>query len=465
MANNLLNEKLKVINAGLEIFAQELQKNDVEVVQLDWRPPAGGKTEINDKLKLVLQKKDLIDAANAKALAKVLAAQPTWTDVGFAKDVIPGFTDNTIAHAGPPVTWEKMCGPMQGAVIGALIYEGKATNEEEARKVAPSMNFVPCHHLNAVGPMTGVFSANMPVIVITNIENGNIAYSPFNSEGKGKPFSFGAFGEDTQENLRFLRDVMLPTMKKALQVRGEGINLRTIIAQALHMGDDCHNRLIAATGQLWKTLMPELAKANTPYDVLIKLSYTMLHNNWYFLNFAMAASKATMDAAKGIEHSTLVTVMARNGTEVGIQTSGTGDQWFTVKAPMVRGKYFPGYTEEDANPDMGDSAITETAGIGAFAMAAALPMTQLVGGTVQDAIKFTQDMAKITLGESQSYTIPTLNFIGSPTGIDVLKVLETGIEPIINTGIAHKIAGHGIVGAGLVNMPLEVFEKALLAIK
>ncbi|MDR0271943.1 MAG: DUF1116 domain-containing protein [Clostridiales bacterium] len=454
--SNLLNQKPKIINAGLDIFA------DANTLHLDWRPPGNGKSEINEKLKQLSRRKEIIDAANEKALEKVLNAQPVWTDVGIAKDTIPGFTENTIAHAGPPVAWENMCGPMQGSVIGALIYEGKAKTEEEARKIAPAMDFIPCHHLNAVGPMAGVFSANMPVIVVENKENGNLAYSPFNTEGRCKPFSFGAFEEETIAYLHSLRDEMMPALKKALQVKGDGIDLKMITAQALHMGDDCHNRLVAATGQLWKALVPELAKSGIPHGLLINLSYTMYYNNWYFLNFSMAASKATMDAARGIENSTLVTVMARNGTEVGIQVSGSGDKWFTTKAPKVRGMYFPAYTEADANPDMGDSAITETAGIGAFAMAAALPMTQLVGGTIQDAIGFTKNMRKITIGESRVYTIPTLNFIGSPTGIDVIKVIETGIEPIINTGIAHKNAGIGMVGAGLVNMPIEAFEKALL---
>jgi len=462
MANNLLTAKPAVINAGLEIFTNDLQKSNVGVAQLDWKPPAGGKMDINEKLKSVLQRKALIDAANEIALERVLNAQPVWTDVGLAKDVIPGFTENTIAHAGPPVTWENMCGPMQGSVIGALIFEGKAKDEAEARKIAPTMDFVPCHHFNAVGPMTGVFSANFPMLVVENKAHGNVAYSPFNTQGRGKPFTFGAFGEDTQETLRMLRDDTLPVLKKALQARGEGIDLKMIIAQALHMGDDCHNRLIAATGQLWKTLVPELGKSGISHSALIGLGYAMLHNNWYFLNFSMAACKATMDAAKGIEHSTLVTVMSRNGTEVGIQVSGLGDKWFTTKAPLIRGVYYPGYSDDDANPDMGDSAITETAGIGAFAMAAALPMTQLVGGTVQDAMGYTREMRKITLGESRVFTIPTMDFIGSPTGIDLLKVIDTGIEPIINTGIAHKVAGNGIIGAGLVNLPMDAFEKALM---
>lgn len=461
MRNKLLKEEIKAINVGLDIFAKDMKQHNVETVQLEWLPPVGGRMDINEQLKKVLRKKAQIDEANQEALEKVLTAQPVWTGVGLAKDVIPGFTERTICHAGPPVTWEKMCGPMQGSVIGALIYEGLAKDEAEARAIAPDMDYRPCHSMHAVGPMTGVFSANMPVIIVENKTHGNIAYSPFNSEGKGKPFTFGAYGEDTQEYLRYLRDVMLPTLDKALKVRGEGIDLKMIIAQGLHMGDDCHNRLIAATGQLWKILVPELAKAKISHEVLTSLAYTMYYNNWYFLNFSMAACKVSLDAARDIPHSTLVTVMARNGTEVGIQVSGLGDQWFTTKAPKVRGKYFPGYTDEDANPDMGDSAITETAGIGAFAMAASLPMTQLVGGSIQDAINFSKDMRKITIGESTHFTIPTLDFIGTPTGIDVLKVIETGIEPVINTGVAHKIAGNGIIGAGLVNMPSIVFEEAL----
>ena len=466
MGNNLLEQKPKAINVGLEIFADELRQNNVEVVQLDWKPPAGGNAEINKKLAQLLAKKDEIDTANKKAVEKVLNAQPVWVDVGLAKDVVPGFKENTICHAGPPVTWENMCGPMQGAVIGGLIYEGRAKDEAEARKVAATSEYqyTPCHHLNAVGPMTGVFTANMPVMVVENKENGNFAYAPFNTEGKGKPFSFGAFGEDTQEMLRYLRDTVAPTMKAAVHSAG-GIDLKSITAKALHMGDDCHNRLVAATGLLWKTLIIELSKTHIPYDVITELGYTMYYNDWFYLNQSMAASKATMDAARDISMSTMVTAMARNGTEVGIQVSGLGNQWFTTKAPKVKGVYFPGFSEDDANPDLGDSSITETSGIGAFAMAAALSMTQLVGGSVDDAIHISKNMRRITLAESKSFTIPILNFMGTPTGIDVLKVVEKGIVPIINTGIANKKAGLGIIGAGMSYMPMEAFEKALMAMQ
>ncbi|OQB23834.1 MAG: membrane protein FdrA [Firmicutes bacterium ADurb.Bin182] len=464
MSNNLLKQKPIVLNEGLEVFADELQQNGVDVIQLDWKPPASGNIELNKKLARVLLHKNEIDKANRKAVDKVLNARPVWVDVGLAKDVIPGFEENTISHAGPPVTWENMCGPMQGSVIGGLIYEKRAKNEAEARKVAASgeYKFVPNHELSTVGPMTGVLTANMPVMVVENKENGNLAYAPFNTEGKGKPFSFGAFGEDTQEMLRYITDTIAPAMKIAVRSAG-GIDLKNIIARALNMGDDCHNRLVSATSLLWKSLIIELAKNRVDYEVITSLGYTMYYNDWFFLNQSMAACKATMDAARNIPCSTMVTAMARNGTEVGIQVSGLGTQWFTAKAPKVKGLYFPGFTEEDANPDLGDSAITETAGIGAFAMAAALPMTKLVGGTVADAINFSKTMRRITLAENPAYTIPTLDFIGTPTGIDVLKVLEKGIIPVINTGIASKRAGEGVIGAGIVNMPMEVFEKALMA--
>jgi hypothetical protein len=464
MSNNLLKQTPVVLNAGLEVFADELQQNGVDVLHLDWKPPVSGNIELNNKLARIFLNKDKIDEANRKAIDKVLNARPVWVDVGLAKDVIPGFTENTISHAGPPVTWENMCGPVQGAVIGGLIYEGRAKNETEARKVAASgeFKFVPNHELSAVGPMAGVLTADMPVMIVENKENGNLAYAPFNTEGKGKPFSFGAFGEETQQMLRYITDVIAPTMKTAVRSAG-GIDLKNIIAKALHMGDDCHNRLVGATSLLWKTLIIELAKNRVDYDVITSLGYTMYYNDWFFLNQSMAACKATLDAARNIPYCTMVTAMARNGTEVGIQVSGLGDRWFTTKAPNVKGLYFPGFTEDDANPDLGDSAITETAGIGAFAMAAALPMTQLVGGTVTDAINFSKTMRRITLAENRAFTIPTLNFIGTPTGIDVLKVLEKGITPVINTGIANKRAGEGIIGAGIVNMPMEVFEKALMA--
>jgi len=455
---NPLTKPLGIINQGLEIFKGS-------GMQLNWRPPALTSSELTRQWNKIAKHRHIIDEANKQAVKRLMDAQPVWVDVGLAGEVIPGFKQNTIVHAGPPVTWENMCGPMKGAIIGALIYEGQAASAEEAEKAAASgeYEFTPTHHLGAVGPMTGVFTANMPVIVVENKAHGNRAYSIFNTEGKGKPFSFGAYGPDTQEQLRFIKNVMAPALKEAVLSAG-GIDLKAIIAQALHMGDDCHNRLIASTGQLWKQVAVQLAQKGVSHDIFAALALTFNFNNWFFLNFSMAACKASLDAARGIQNSTMVTAMARNGTEVGIQVSGLEGQWFTAPAPMVKGRYFPGRTEADANPDLGDSAITETAGIGAFAMANALGMTQLVGGTVDEAIKISKQMRSIAITESEIYTIPLFNFQGVPTGIDLLKVIETSITPYINTGIAHKNPGEGIIGAGIVNMPMETFEKALAAL-
>lgn len=458
----ILEEDLKVLNIGLDIFKEDLDSLNVSTVQIDWEPQSRNTKEVNQKLKNIYKNINQINKANEKAIDLVLSAQPTWVDVGLAKDVIPKFSDKTITHAGPPIKWENMCGPMQGAVIGAIIYEGAAKNEEEARKVASSgeFNFEPCHHYNAVGPMAGIISANMPVIVVENKEKGDKSFSTFNNEGRGKPLSFGAFGEDTQEMLVFIRDVLGPAFGKVVREAG-GINLKSIISKAIQMGDDAHNRLIGATSLFWREIVPYFSKANVDPKEVENIGELIRENDWFFLNYSMASSKVSMDSARKIPMSTLVTAIARNGVEVGIQISSMNDQWFTAKAPKVDGSYFPGYTEEDANPDLGDSAITETSGVGAFAMAAALPMTQLVGGSINDALEITKRMSQITLGESRSYTIPILDFNGTPTGIDLLKVIETGIEPTINTGIAHKKAGVGAVGAGIVNFPIEGFYKAL----
>lgn len=458
-----IKSDVKAVNIGLSSFAENLSSTGNKSVNLNWRPPAKGDMGLLNKLSQLNMKGDSINRANRLALEKILSAQPVWVDVGSAIDTIPGFTPTTILHAGPPIHWDKMCGPMKGAVIGALIYEGLAKDEEEAVKLAEShkITFAPCHHYSAVGPMSGVISASMPVMVVENKSNGNRAYSNFNGERNRKALSFGAYDKDVQDMLNWQRDTMGPFLKKVINELGE-INLKSITSRALQMGDDCHNRLVAATSLLLREMVPTFAKIKLDYEEIQQVSTFMKYNDWFFLNFSMAASKATMDAAHNIPMSTVVTAMARNGTEVGIRVSGMGERWFTYAAPKVKGLYFPGYTEEDANPDLGDSAITETAGIGAFAMACAPAMVKLVGGSVADAINYTRDMREITIGTNPAFTVPLLEFAEVPVGIDVMKVIETGINPVINTGIAHRIKGIGMVGAGIVRMPLECFEKALI---
>ncbi len=464
MIRPLLESKPKIVNIGLESFAKTLQDAGCKTLQVAWQPPAQADPQLNEILLALEDHYDDIKKANDEAIEKVLEAQPVWMDVGPALEMIPGFTEDTVLHAGPPITWEDMCGPMKGAVIGGLLFEGKARNKEEAMEIAASrqISFSPCHHYHAVGPMSGVITASMPVIVVENKSNGNLAYSNFNNEKNRKALSFGAFDQDVQDVLIWQRDVMGPLLKKAV-LRLGGVDLKSITARALQMGDECHNRHVASTSLLLRELFPALARVAPVDEDLGQLADFIKHNDWFFLNFSMAACKATMDAGHGIPYSTMVTAMARNGVEAGIRVSGLGDRWLTAPASSVRGIMFPPFTEKDANPDLGDSTITETCGIGAFAMAAAPAMVKLVGGSVAEAMGFTRSMEEITLAENKAYSIPTLDFAGTPTGIDVRAVVATGIHPKINTGIAHREPGHGIAGAGITEIPMGCFTEALRA--
>ncbi len=466
MTAKLLGSDLRVINVGLSTFTDDLRSLGVPAQQVDWRPPAGGDKSLIGALNVLEQHAARIDEANRVAVEKMLAAHPIFVDVGTALTTIPGFTEKTILHAGPPVTWENMCGPMQGAVIGALIYEEKRANDEhEARAVAASgeYTFAPCHHFNAVGPMSGVISAQMPVIVVEDKNTKLRVYSNFNGEGKGKKaLSFGAFGPEVEDIQNWLRSKFAPFMATVVRSLG-GIDLKAIIARALQMGDDVHNRHVAATSLLVREIFTALPFIEVDKNDLIRITKFLYFNDFVFLNFSMAACKLITLSAHGVPGSTVVTTIARNGVETGIRVSGMGDQWFTAPAPKIRGLYFPGYTEADANNDMGDSAITETAGLGGFAMAAGIGLVTMVGGTAADAISYTNKMREITLAHHPMFLIPVLEFAGTPTAIDIRKVVETGILPIINTGIAHREAGVGMVGAGMTEAPMLCATKALVA--
>ncbi len=404
-----------------------------------------------------------INEADQKAVEKIISAQPVLMDIRPALEVVPGMTRQTVLHAGPPIAWARMCGPVKGAVMGALMYEGLAENLDQAGKLAGSgkIEFSPCHHHHAVGPMAGIVSASMPVFVVKNETYGNEAYATLN-EGLGKVLRFGAYSPEVIQKLKWMEKTLGPALAAALR-KSSGINLKNITAKALQMGDECHNRNAAATLTFLKEIVPLLLKTDADKETISKVVTFISGNEHFYLNLSMAASKATMDAAHGIEYSTIVTVMARNGVEIGIRVSGLGDEWFTAPAGQVKGLYFPGYSEKDANLDLGDSTISEVAGIGGFAMAAAPSIVQFVGGSYADAVNYTKEMGEITVARNRSYTIPTLNFEGTPTGIDIRKVVETGITPIINTGIAHKEAGVGQIGAGITRAPIELFKQALRA--
>ena len=404
-----------------------------------------------------------IEAANKKVMEIILNGQPTLLDIGIAEEVVPGMAKKTIFHAGPPIKWEKMSGPLRGAVIGALIYEGLAVDEKEAIKLAASgeISYDPCHHHNMVGPMAGVVSASMPVWILQNKKYSNYSYCTLN-EGLGKVLRYGAYSDEVIKRLKWMENLLAPLLKQALKLHGS-IDLKTMITQALQMGDEGHNRNRAGTSLLIRELAPYIIQTKFSDKDKVEVLKFINSNDHFFLNLTMPACKCTLDAAKGVEFSTIVTTMARNGTEFGIRVSGLGDRWFTGPAGIVDGLLFPGYTPEDANPDIGDSVIAETAGIGGFAMAAAPAIVQFVGGTAKDALSFTLKMYEITAAENNMFKIPALDFRGTPTGIDIRKVVETGILPSINTGIAHKDPGVGQVGAGLVKPPMNCFEDALQA--
>ncbi len=463
-APELFGSELAVINVGLESFAGDLRACGVPVEQVRWKPPAGGDARMIEVLDRIERRARVdVDAANERAVRRILDGRPTLVGVGLAREVVPGMRPNLVLHAGPPVTWERMCGPMKGAVIGGLMAEGLAKSREEAERLAASgdIAFEPCHHHDAVGPMAGVMTWQMPVWIFENTAFGNRAYCTFN-EGLGKVLRYGAFSEEVLTRLRWIETDLAPMIGRALQAHGP-IDMRSLIAQVLQMGDEGHNRNRAGTSLMIRELAPHLVQLDEPRERIAKVLSFMHANDHFFLNLTMPASKCTVDAARGIEGSTVVTTMARNGTDFGIRVSGLGDRWFTGPAGIVDGLYLPGFGPDDAAPDIGDSVITETAGIGGFAMAAAPAIVKFVGGEPADAIDFTQRMYDITVAENDAYQIPILDFRGTPTGIDVRKVVETGILPAINTGIAHKEPGIGMVGAGLVKPPENCFKDALAA--
>jgi hypothetical protein len=458
--NDFFGKPVSVVNLGLASMAQPMRDQGVAVVDLDWKPPMEGIR----RLRVTRSGVD-IDTANEEALKRIKAARPVIVGMGQAKEVIPGYHDRLFLHAGPPVSWERMCGPQRGAVMGALIYEGIAADENEAEKIAASgqIEFAPCHHYHSVGPMAGVVSPSMPVFIIENKTFGNRAFSTMN-EGLGKVLRYGGMGPEVYERLRWMEKVLYPTLRRAINSLAEGIDVKALIAQALHMGDECHNRNRSATSLFLRTIAPALARTNQDNETLARVIEFIDRNDHFFLNLSMAAGKAALEPAEGIPGCSIVTVMARNGTDFGIRVSCLPERWFTAPAGQVKGLYFPGFGEEDANPDIGDSTITETAGYGGFAMAAAPAITQFVGGTPQMALAATQEMYEITFSEHEGFTIPILNFRGTPVGIDVRKIMETGILPQINTGIAHRKPGFGMVGAGILRAPEQCFRDAFEAI-
>ncbi|MHB8087349.1 MAG: YlbE family protein [Anaerolineaceae bacterium] len=416
------------------------------------------KTETLNGLNL----REQIDLANQQALKRMVDSQPTWVGMDRAINVIPGMTKDTILHAGPPIEYKNMCRPQQVGVCGAMVYERLAPDMDTAAQMASAgdINLDSCHNHRTVGSMGGITSASMPVIIVRNETYGNEAYCIIYESPSAKRLSFGCYDQDVFLQLKWLEETMYPALDYAITQLGS-LNLKRIIARALSMGDECHSRHWAATALIGMELMPVWLKGSFNQDKAAEAARFIAQSDQFFLHFTMAACKATADSAHGIEYSSLVTAIARNGVEVGIRVSGLPGQWFTGPAGLIEGLYFSGYTIADSNPDLGDSAITETVGLGAAAMAAA-PAFEVVGGTLEKALNTTLEINEISVGNNPNFPIATLNGMGSPTGIDIRLVLKKGIVPTIDTGIAHK-DGNGQIGVGNSKAPIQAFEKAVKA--
>ena len=455
--NDLFKSPLRVVNVGIESFKETCEAFAPPAVQVDWRPPV----EVAPESEKILAKRAArIEKANKKALDIIQSGMPRLVGLDIALNIVPGMTKDTILHSGPPITWDRMCGPMRGGIIGGLMYEGRASTPEEAEKLAASgkIKYSPCHEHGCVGPMAGIVTPSMPVMVIRNEKYGNLAFCTLN-EGLGKVLRYGAYGDDVTARLKWMEQTLYPVLKAAVAASGP-IDLKNMIAQALHMGDEVHNRNRAGTSLFYRAIAPFVVQTcENRKDAADVLNF-INGNDHFFLNLSMPACKACLDAAIGVKDSSVLVTMCRNGTDFGIRLAGTGRAWFTAPAEVPDALYFAGFTKEDANPDIGDSAITETGGLGGFAIAAAPAIVQFVGGTAADALRYSLSMYEITDDESRMYQIPALDFRGTPTGIDVRKVVEKNMVPVIDTGVAHKKPGIGQVGAGIVSAPMGPFQKA-----
>jgi len=457
----LLGGAPRVVNIGLTGFARDLAANGVRVVQVDWRPPSRHAAI----LAALESRAPEIERGNAEALARILAGDPHLVAVRRAGELLPELdAERLVLHAGPPIDWPRMCGPLRGAVCGALVYEGWAADLAAAERLAESggVRFAPNHHHGTVGPMTGITTRSQPLLVVENRAHGNRALCTIN-EGLGKVMRFGGNDAEVLARLAWLRDEFGPLLDAALKASG-GVALAPLIARGLAMGDEMHQRNVACTSLLVRALAPHVARAGSGAALARALEF-MAGNDQFFLNVAMAMAKSLLDPARDLAHCTVVTAMARNGTDFGVQVSALGGRWFTAPAQLPQGLYFPGFSPADANPDMGDSAILEALGLGAFAMAAAPAVAGFVGaGGFAEALATTRAMSELTVSRNARWQIPGLEFAGTPTGIDLRRVVETGIAPAINTGIAHRRAGVGQVGAGVARAPLACFEQALKAL-
>ena len=458
-----LNQDIAVVNVGLEGFRRELETQKVPVIQVDWRPPAGGDRDLINKL-AILQDED-VDAANALTVKKMVEARPAWIDVQPAVSAIPGLDRRTILHSGPPIAFEAMCDPQQRAVEGAAIFEGLATSREDLERKLKRRDVVlrPNYELGSVGAMCGVVSPSMPVIVTEDPGSGKRSWSTFN-EGKGNVIWMGAYDQATIDRLRWMRDVLGPTLAEAVRRAEGGLDIFKVIAEGLQMGDEVHARSAACTLLLQRWLTPLLLAGDASKQTVRDVLSFIAGNNHSFLSLTLTACKVACEAAHGVRRSTIVTAMSRNGVDFALRVGGIPDRWFIAPtAPMDEAIYYSGYGPQDAAGDIGDSAIVETAGLGGLVIGAAPSISSFVGGSVVHARQAMGAMQAICAASNPKFSPSAVDFMPGPVGIDIRKVVRSGVAPIVDTGVLHKASGVGQIGTGIARAPLEAFRRAVAA--
>ena len=402
-------------------------------------------------------------AGNAEAFRRLCAAEPVLEDVAPAADVVPGMRKTMILTSGPVLPWAAYAGGQRKAIVGAALFEGLADDptDAEAKLAAGDIQVEGCHAHGCVGSLAGVYSASMPVFVVRNKAFGNIGYCNFYEGTNPRRLNYGVYDAGVRDRLLYVNDVVAPVVADAVRLAG-GIELKPIMKRALHMGDELHSRSTAASLLFTRELFPHLLKmAGAGSERIAKAVQALTEDHYFFLRLSMAAAKATADAAHGVEGASVVTAMAFNCREFAIRVAGLGDTWFTGPHATVEAKLFPGHSEDEITWMGGESIITETIGLGGFAQAAAFPLQAYQGGSPEAMVERNLELYRIVVGENSDYRIPFLGYRGTPTGIDIFKVLDTNVRPVMDIGIAGRDGGQ--IGAGIVRAPLPCFEKAAAA--
>ncbi len=406
------------------------------------------------------------DRSNAQSFAALVSADPILVGVKSAGEVVPGMDTNTILTSGAPLPWEEYHGGQRNAIVGAALYEGIAKSPEEAIAGLKSgdIRVGACHDFGCIGSLAGIYTASMPVFVVENRAAGNVGFCNFYEGPSPKRLNYGVYNDEVVEGLKFIEEVIAPTIGAAIDRMEDGLALKPVMRRAIHMGDELHSRNTAGTLLFTRELFPYLLDVAEARPEEVRRTIAFLNeSDYFFLRLTMAVGKATSDAANNIAGSSLVTAMSFSCQEFALRISGLGDEWVRGPLPDVEAKLFDGFTKADVMWMGGESSITETVGLGGFAQAAAFPLQAYQGGSAEEMIRMNLQMYEITEGEHEYFKIPYFGYRGTPTGIDIRKVVESGITPVIDAGVAGKDGGQ--IGAGTVRPPLATFEAALDAFR